>query len=199
MKDKKKVRFEDWKKGKHNVYDANSREANENLLLRTYLDVLTDSKNVGETRLPLDKVTGIIKDEILPIVDGKGKLQKIVPMFDITPTYQMNKKYEYSGGKTGIGPFALNNKNHILTQLVGLKFIQNGLLKALNFTGLDGIKKEGDPIRILDWLSAMINAHVDVAKDPYVIRLNVRQYTYNICNFLLRAGFGKNTFYFFLR
>lgn len=196
VKDKKKVRFEDWKKDKHNVYDANSREANENLLLRTYLNVLTDSKNVGETRLPLDKVTDIIKNEILPIVDGKGKLQKIIPMLDITPTYQMNKKYEYSGGKTGIGPFALNNKNHILTQLVGLKFIQNGLLKSLNFTGLDGIKKEGDSIRILDWLSAMINAHVDVAKDPYVIRLNVRQYTYNICNFLLRAGFGKNTFYF---
>jgi hypothetical protein len=42
----------------------------------------------------------------------------------------------------------------------------------------------------------MINAHVDVAKDPYVIRLNVRQYTYNICNFLLRVGYGKSAFYF---
>ena len=51
-------------------------------------------------------------------------------------------------------------------------------------------------VRILDWLSAMINAHVDVAKDPYVIRLNVCQYTYNLCNFLLRAGYGKSTFFF---
>lgn len=133
----------------------------------------------------------------------------------------MNKKYEYSGGKAGIGPFALNNKNHVLTQLAGLKFSDISLLQRLGFIGLDGIKSKnelvyqrdengnvqlddnGNPIkvqeeglRILDWISAMINAHVDVAKDPYVIRLNVRQYTYNICNFLLRVGYGKDTFYF---
>lgn len=204
-----------------NVYEANSREANENLLLDTYLAVLTDKKNVDETRLPLDKVTGIIKDEILPIVDGKGTLSEIVPFRELSPTYQMNKKYEYSGGKTGIGPFALNNKNHVLTQLTNLGFNNIELLNKLGFTSLAGINskdvetykrnkygdiildEQGNPIRIqekglriLDWISAMINAHVDVAKDPYVIRLNVRQYTYNLCNFLLRAGYGKDTFYF---
>lgn len=204
-----------------NVYEANSREANENLLLDTYLAVLTDKKNVDETRLPLDKVTGIIKEEILPIVDGQGKLGDRIPFRELSPTYQMNKKYEYSGGKTGIGPFALNNKNHVLTQLANLKFSDISLLQRLGFVGLDGIKsrneivyqrdekgnilldEQGNPIkiqeeglRILDWISAMINAHVDVAKDPYVIRLNVRQYTYNICNFLLRVGYGKDTFYF---
>lgn len=204
-----------------NVYEANSREANENLLLDTYMLVLTDKKNVTETRLPLDKVTGIIKNEILPIVDGTTTSREQIPFVEMSPTFQMNKKYEYSGGKTGIGPFALNNKNHVLTQLVNLMFKDNDLLRALGFTGLNGIKSQnerihkrdengneiydenGSPVyqeeeglNILDWISAMINAHVDVAKDPYVIRLNVRQYTYNICNFLLRAGFGKNTFYF---
>jgi len=53
-----------------NVYEANSREANENLLLDTYMLVLTDDKNITETRLPLDKVTGVIKNEILPVVDS---------------------------------------------------------------------------------------------------------------------------------
>lgn len=204
-----------------NVYEANSREANENLLLDTYMLVLTDRKNVTETRLPLDKVTGIIKNEILPIVDGSVISSEIVPFNEMSPTFQMNKKYEYSGGKTGIGPFALNNKNHVLTQLTNLMFKDDDVLKSLGFTGLNGIKSQNEQIHkrdedgnyeydenglpiyeneeglnILDWISAMINAHVDVAKDPYVIRLNVRQYTYNICNFLLRAGFGKNTFYF---
>ena len=204
-----------------NVYEANSREANENLLLDTYMLVLTDDKNITETRLPLDKVTGIIKNEILPVVDSNQKKGDEVPFLELSPTFQMNKKYEYSGGKTGIGPFALNNKNHVITQLTNLMFKDNSLLKSLGFTGLNGIKSQnetvykrdkygdveyddnGAPImiqeeglNILDWISAMINAHVDVAKDPYVIRLNVRQYTYNICNFLLRAGFGKNTFYF---
>lgn len=182
--------------------------------------VLTDKKNVTETRLPLDKVTGIIKNEILPIVDGTTTSREQIPFIEMSPTFQMNKKYEYSGGKTGIGPFALNNKNHVLTQLVNLVFKDNDLLKSLDFTGLNGIKsqnervakrdkygdyiydengivyEEEEGLNILDWISAMINAHVDVAKDPYVIRLNVRQYTYNICNFLLRVGFGKNTFYF---
>lgn len=205
-----------------NVYEANSREANENLLLDTYILVLTDKKNVTETRLPLDKTTNIIKDEILPIVDGNVKEnEQPIPFFEMSPTFQMNKKYEYSGGKTGIGPFALNNKNHVLTQLTNLKFKSNDLLRALDFSGLDGIKSqnelvysrdskgnvlfdnnnnpiiiEEEGLNILDWISAMINAHVDVAKDPYVIRLNVNQYTYNICNLLLRAGYGKNTFYF---
>lgn len=199
----------------------NSREANENLLLETYLTVLTDSKNVDETRLPLDKVTGILKDEVLSIVDSGRVKGEFVPMNELSPTYQMNKKYEYSGGKTGIAPFALNNKNHVLTQLTNLKFDEIPLLQELGFTGLDGIKsrneivaerddkkqivldENGNPkmyndegIRILDWISAMINAHVDVAKDPYVIRLNIRQYTYNMCNFLLRVGLGKSTFYF---
>ena len=202
-------------------YEGNSREANENLLLRTYLDVLTDKKNVGETRLPLDKTTGIIKDEILPVVDGPKKTQELIPYKELSPSYQMSKKYEYNGGKAGIGPFALNNKNHILTQLMGLMFKEDALLTKLGFLGLHGINsrdevvferdsngnkvkdKNGDyvtkldkGVRILDWLSAMINAHVDVAKDPYVIRLNVCQYTYNLCNFLLRAGYGKSTFFF---
>ena len=204
-----------------NVYEANSREANENLLLDTYMLVLTDDKNITETRLPLDKVTGVIKNEILPIVDSNQKKGDEVPFLELSPTFQMNKKYEYSGGKTGIGPFALNSKNHVITQLTNLMFKDNTLLKSLGFTGLNGIKSQNETVykrdkygnikydangvpimiqeeglNILDWISAMINAHVDVAKDPYVIRLNVRQYTYNICNFLLRAGFGKNTFYF---
>lgn len=218
----KKVEFTWDENDPQSSYKKNSKEANENLLLETYLMVLTDNKNVDETRLPLDKVTGIIKNEILPIVDSGEAAKEFIPMNELSPTYQMNKKYEYSGGKTGIAPFALNNKNHVLTQLTNLKFAQNNLLEALGFTGLDGIKsmnervaerdkktkqiildEEGnvkyvneEGLRILDWISAMINAHVDVAKDPYVIRLNVRQYTYNMCNFLLRVGFGKNTFFF---
>ena len=64
-----------------------------------------------------------------------------------------------------------------------------------NLGQLDAIKGQ-DGFRILDWLSAMINAHVDVAKDPYIIALNVNQITYNMTNLLLRGGKGQTTFYF---
>ena len=56
-----------------------------------------------------------------------------------------------------------------------------------------GTKKGG---RILDWLSAMINGFVDIAKDPYIVRLNVNAWTYNMVSFLLRTGKGKWAFYF---
>jgi hypothetical protein len=60
-------------------------------------------------------------------------------------------------------------------------------------TPVEGMDKGG---RILDWLSAMINGFVDIAKDPYIVRLNVNSWTYNMVSFLLRTGKGKQTFYF---
>jgi hypothetical protein len=48
----------------------------------------------------------------------------------------------------------------------------------------------------MSWISAMINAHVDIAKDPWISRLNVNPFSYNITNLLLRTGWGGNTFYF---
>lgn len=64
--------------------------------------------------------------------------------------------------------------------------------------GIDTLNKtfDNEGLSILDWTSALINAHVDAAKDPYIIRLNVNQYTYNMTAFMISAGFGKSTFYF---
>ena len=63
------------------------------------------------------------------------------------------------------------------------------------FGNLDEILGK-DNIRISAWLSAMVNAHVDVAKDPYVFAINVNKATYNHVCFLLRAGMGLSTFTF---
>jgi len=49
---------------------------------------------------------------------------------------------------------------------------------------------------IMSWLSGLINAHVDIAKDPFIPELNVNSYTYNLVNLMVRLGFGKKTFYF---
>lgn len=201
--------------------DGEIREALENKLLEMYLKVLTSDTNVDETKLPLDNTTAIIKGEVLPIVNGPKDNKHEYSFKYVSPTFQLNKKYEYSGGKNGIAPFALNNVHHVLTQLMSLNFKENKLLKMFGFGSLDGINsrevvdykrseygeilkdEDGKPIeeldrgeRILDWISAMINAHVDVAKDPYVIQLNVVQWTYNMADFLLRSGYGRDTFFF---
>ena len=115
-------------------------------------------------------------------------------MYELSPYYQLQRKTEYTGGKMGIAPFALNSTNHALTQSVHLSLkYANGNRYGLN--ALDEVIGE-DGQRIMDWLSAMINAHVDVAKDPYIMNLNVNKVTYNITSLLLRAGKGENTFYF---
>ena len=165
-----------------------------NKLLDSYTLVISDKKTLAETRASIDTLTGILKKEILPLVQTT-ELKEAEPMYELMPSFQESRKTEYTSGKAGIAPFALNSTNHCLTQATHLrmKFSEGASKYNLNqfdeITGQDGYK-------ILDWLSAMINAHVDVAKDPYIIILNVNKVTYNMASFLLRTGKGRNTFLF---
>lgn len=195
-RDGQKIEFDRSKetKGK-SAYKNNSPKALQNLLLQTFMTLITDEKTVGETRMSIDTATSTLKNDILKDIEKNKPSDPYVPYKYISPRFQLSKKLEYTTGKLGIGPFALNNANHVLTQLAGLEFNTSKLLEKYNISNLSGIYGK-DGKRILDWLSAMINAFVDVAKDPYIIRLNVNQYTYNMCNFLLRTGIGDSTFYF---
>lgn len=181
-------------------FEANSKEANENMLLDMYISVISNPLNFAEARQPLDTVTDYLKDTILKEVDtitGQGKRTSKSQLYYATPAFQSRTKAELNGGKFGIGPFALANAHQVLTQLVKLRFKPNKILRDYGISNLYGIQSnDRNKINILDWLSALINAHVDVAKDPYIIRLNVRKLTFNITNFLIRSGKGESTFYF---
>lgn len=156
--------------------------------------------NFAEARQPLDTVTDYLKDKILKDVDkltGQGKRTSKSQLYFSTPAFQSRTKAELNGGKFGIGPFALANAHQVLTQLVKLNFKPNKVLSDYGIRDLHHIQSEDtNKINVLDWLSALINAHVDVAKDPYIIRLNVRKLTFNMTNFLIRSGKGESTFYF---
>ena len=181
-------------------FEANSKEANENMLLDMYISVISNPLNFAEARQPLDTVTDYLKDTILKEVDtitGQGKRTSKSQLYYATPMFQSRTKAELNGGKFGIGPFALANAHQVLTQLVKLRFKPNKILRDYGISNLYGIQSnDRNKINILDWLSALINAHVDVAKDPYIIRLNVRKLTFNMTNFLIRSGKGESTFYF---
>lgn len=181
-------------------FEANSKEANENMLLDVYISVISNPLNFAEARQPLDTVTDYLKDTILKEVDtitGQGKRTSKSQLYYATPAFQSRTKAELNGGKFGIGPFALANAHQVLTQLVKLRFKPNKILRDYGISNLYGIQSnDRNKINILDWLSALINAHVDVAKDPYIIRLNVRKLTFNMTNFLIRSGKGESTFYF---
>lgn len=175
------------------------RSSIKNEMLDAYMKVLLTKDNTNSLKLSIDNATENVK-EVLRDIEGPSSYHP-TPFEVYSPTYQEARKAEYTGGKAGIGPFALNNAHHILTQLTKLSMVRDVFTNTLNIWNIGGIydtpvagtKKGG---RILDWLSAMINGFVDIAKDPYIVRLNVNSWTYNMVSFLLRTGKGKQTFYF---
>ena len=171
--------------------EANSQGAVENLLIDTFMASLLDPKNTHDTTRPLDVPVNIMKNGIVKKYFPDKKNNEA--LFEYTEEYQDNLKQDFADSKSGIGPFALNNPHHVLGQLVELVMQHPDYLPNIgNLHKVTGV----DDIHILDWLSALISAHVDVAKDNYIIKLNVNSFTYNMTNFLLRNGAGKNTMYF---
>ena len=64
--------------------------------------------------------------------------------------------------------------------LYGVKFEEgNNIMTELGLTRLDR-NKDRNGISIMSWLSGLINAHVDVAKDPFISKLNVNKYTWSL-------------------
>lgn len=182
-----------YKDGKRVSSDEKSEQGYVNKLLDNYSLVLTDFTNIAETRASIDTLTKILQKQILPIVQPKNTIE-VNPMYELAPSFQLSRKTEYTGGKAGIAPFALNSTNHALTRFTHL-CINYSNANRYNLGQLDQVYGEDDQ-RIMDWLSALINAHVDVAKDPYIMALNVNSITYNMTSLLIRGGKGENTFYF---
>ena len=174
-------------------FNKQSVEAIQNRLIQSYQIAISDNTNMAETRASIDTLTNILKGQIVPMIKPTVK-QEALPAYELLPSFQLGRKDEYTSGKAGIAPFALNSTNHALTQFVHLR-MRYSHNNCFNLGPLDAVKGR-DGYRIMDWLSAMINAHVDVAREPYVFTLNINSVTYNMTNLLLRGGMGRATFLF---
>lgn len=174
----------------------------QNKIIDMYLALLIDRKDNGKPRnvqilhRSIDNDTDLAKN-VLKDIEGSGKSKTESPYSFYSLARQTASKNDYITGKIGIGPFALNNNNQILTMIYHISFreSQSSLLNTLGLSRLDK-QLDVDGNSIMSWISAMINAHVDIAKDPWISRLNVNPFSYNITNLLLRTGWGGNTFYF---
>lgn len=195
--------FEDFKE--LSVYEKNIPAAIENNLFDAYHSILTSEEHLLYTTSPLGGLT----DELRDLADDVNELyeeQESLMMSMFTQRTQSKLRLRYASGKKGIGPFALHNSHHVLTQMVryamigGVSPLQlkreieskvgETLLKALDLSIITG----SDDIRVMDWLSALIDAHVDLAKDSYIIDLNINQFTYDAAAYLIRTGVGRQTF-----
>nr|DAX32534.1 MAG TPA: hypothetical protein [Caudoviricetes sp.] len=85
-----------------------------NRMLDAYMKVLLTKDNTSALKLSIDNATENVKD-VLKDIESSRPIHYAQPMEVYTPSYQEARKAEYTGGKAGIGPFALNNAHHILT------------------------------------------------------------------------------------
>lgn len=183
-----------YKNGELEQYDENepTKNAVSNELLLDYMDIIADKKNFFQSRGSIDTFTKILKHDLLPLLRNE-QTHYFDGGIQLLPSFQSFRKMEFATGKTGIGPFALNVTNLALTQAARLTIdFENNEFQLGNLYDIWG----KDHRMIAGWLSAMVNAHVDVAKDPYIFALNVNKATYNMCNFLIRTGNGLASFAF---
>ena len=187
--------YERTKDGVKTVGLSDVRKNTANNLLRQYLRLIKDRRYNHLKYRSIDNDTELIKDVLSEIHEAVTK--EIEPYQFEQLSNQVNTMQQFATGKVGIGPFALNNNNHILTTLYHVAFSSNRK-SILTYFGKDRLDRIVDDKgnSILSWLSAFINSHVDIAKDPYITSLNINKATYNLTALLIRTGFGENALYF---
>lgn len=198
------------KKGRKIIreFDEDSPKQIQNQMMECYMSLICDAgKQVTSGQITksrymhmlhrsIDNDTSLIKKVLTKIESGQQR-STYEPFQYASLARQVMIKNAFMTGKRGIGPYALNNNNHILTMLYNVSFTEteDGILDVIGMRTLSrSLDRDGNSI--LSWISAMINAHVDVAKDPYILRLNINEYTYNLSNLMLRIGLGQDTLYF---
>jgi hypothetical protein len=92
-----------------------------------YLALLIDKKdndgprNVQILHRSIDNDTDLAKS-VLKDIEGSGKSKTETPYSFYSLARQTASKNDYITGKVGIGPFALNNNNQILTMIYHISF-----------------------------------------------------------------------------
>lgn len=172
-----------WKKP-----DDNQTKLLQNQLIDDILTLLRSSDKFFITQYrSIDNDTSPIK-AIADMVPDDNKDTNDPFSFDQLST-QVDKRNQFITGKRGIGPFALNVTQHVLSMLYDVKLSPDSFSEQCGVCDANKMYDDKD-VEIMSWLSGFINAHVDIVKDPYISKLNVNTYTYNIISLLTRSGHG---------
>lgn len=176
------------------IKDGESKERYQNDLLYCMLTLLKDTDNsINSLYKSIDNDTELpksIADRIPETSSNKAKAYNFGTLHE-----QAERRLDYVTGKNGIGPFALNVTNHVLTCLFGVKFRETKFTEQTGIFNFDKLVDD-DGNMISSWLSAFINAHVDIVKDPWISKMGVDPFTYNMVNLLIRSGFGEAGMWF---
>jgi hypothetical protein len=195
----------DFKDGKlkYENYDNSKPESLQNRLIELYKSVLLNENVIGEVMTPVDFTH--IKDDILHFVNKTPN----VNLSTFNQLDDIDTKYDFSAGKAGVGQQANSLMDYVLGSLGNLSITNFSVPKSNNKLDLeysqklskedldyyakklklteDEVKKV-QSVKIGHSLSAILNAFVDIAKDPYITRGNWVTMTTNTGNLLLRKG-----------
>lgn len=180
-----------------------TKEALQNRLIELYKSVLLNENVISEVMTPVD--FDYIKNDIRSIA-------KVAPTTNLSTFNQLKDidvKYSFLAGKAGVGQQANALMDYVLGSLSNLSITNFEVPKSnpkldmeysqeLSQSDLDYYAKELNlskeevnslkSIKIGNSLSAILNAFVDIAKDPYITEGNWVTMTTNTGNLLLRKG-----------
>ena len=175
-------------------FDKDTKQYHQNKLLENYMTLLKDNDNSIQIAMrSIDNDTELV-ESIANQFESAGST-KTLPYNFYTLHEQTDRRRDYITGKLGIAPFALNVTNQALTMAYGVKLKESEFTKQTPFKRID-LRDDKNGNAVMSWLSAFINAHCDIVKDPYVSKINVNSFTYNMLNFLVRTGQADNSVWF---
>lgn len=175
-------------------FDKDTKQYHQNKLLENYMTLLKDNENSIQIAMrSIDNDTELV-ESIANQFESAGST-KTLPYNFYTLHEQTDRRRDYITGKLGIAPFALNVTNQALTMVYGVKLKESEFTKQTPFKRID-LRDDKNGNAVMSWLSAFINAHCDIVKDPYVSKINVNSFTYNMLNFLVRTGQADNSVWF---
>ncbi len=175
-------------------FDKDTKQYHQNKLLENYMTLLKDNENSIQIAMrSIDNDTELV-ESIANQFESAGST-KTLPYNFYTLHEQTDRRRDYITGKLGIAPFALNVTNQALTMAYGVKLKETEFTKQTPFKRID-LRDDKNGNAVMSWLSAFINAHCDIVKDPYVSKINVNSFTYNMLNFLIRTGQADNSVWF---
>lgn len=89
-----------------------TREQNlQNELIRNYISILRDDNGVHIAHRSIDNDTDLLKDVLADIEEGREAQSEVMPYDFYCLRTHTRSKNDFLTGKTGIGPFALNNNS----------------------------------------------------------------------------------------
>lgn len=175
-------------------FDKDTKQYHQNKLLENYMTLLKDNENSIQIAMrSIDNDTELV-ESIANQFESAGST-KTLPYNFYTLHEQTDRRRDYITGKLGIAPFALNVTNQAITMAYGVKLKESEFTKQTPFKRID-LRDDKNGNAVMSWLSAFINAHCDIVKDPYVSKINVNSFTYNMLNFLVRTGQADNSVWF---